>query len=309
MSKERTSLGARILEGFLHLQGRFPLAYHRWWARRIAWLVRDVFHYRREVVMANLARSFPGKSYEELQSISKRFYLHFATVLTEMIWFGACRGPKGRERLHNSHIVEFTNPEELNRLYNGANQLMILQAHTGNWELVGGYREYSYGTPLALEPTAMAVTYRALSSKTWDAVMAQNRPAPVLDLGFEGYVETRNILRFMLERKDRKFAYTFIADQYPFSGVGEPVTFMHQPTLTMTAATRMAVKLDMALAYLRYECREEGGYRMTCVPLAEKAGGKDPMQLMQQYYKLLEEDLEKQPWNYLWSHKRWKVKQ
>ena len=308
MSKERTSLGARIAGGLLYLQGRLPLAYHRWWGRRIAWFVRNVLHYRREVVMTNLARSFPAKSYEELQAISKRFYLHFATIFTEMIWFGACRGPKGRKRLHNSHIVEYTNPEEFNRLYKGAQQVMILQAHTGNWELTGGYLQYSYGEPIAMEATAIAVTYRGVSNKTWDSVMAKVRPAPVLDLGFEGYVETNEVLRFMLARKDRKYTYTFITDQYPYNMLGADITFMHQPTVTLLAAAKMDVKLDMALVYLRFECREEGGYRMTFVPIEDHAGGKDPKVLMQQYYKLLEEDLEKQPWNYLWTHKRWKKK-
>lgn len=306
MNKNRTSLGARIAGGLLRLQGHLPLAFHRWWGRILSWFIRDVLRYRREVVMTNLARSFPTKTYEELQAISKRFYLHFATIFTEMIWFSACRGPKGRERLHNSHIVEFTNPEVFNRLYSGARQVMVLQAHTGNWELTGGYLQYSYGEPIAMEAKAIAVTYRSISSKTWDGVMAQVRPTPVLDLGFEGYVETNEVLRFMMERKERKYTYTFITDQYPYNMSGAGITFMHQPTVTLLAAAKIAVKLDMALVYLRFECREEGGYRMTFVPLAEHAGGQDPLALMQQYYKLLEEDLEKQPWNYLWTHKRWK---
>jgi len=306
MSKVKTTLRARIVKGTLHLLGRLPLGFHRWWGRRLAWLMGSVLHYRQDVVMANLARSFPKKSYEELKAIKKRFYVHFGTVLTEMIWFGACRGPKGRQRLHDSHIVEFTNPEEFNQLYHNANQTMILQAHTGNWELVGGYKEYSYGETLALEPTAIAVTYRPLNSKTWDAVMASNRPAPVLDQNFQGYIDTESILRFVYGHKEEKFAYTFITDQYPFNGIGSPITFLNQPTITLTAATRIAVKLNMAVVYLRYECREEGGYRMTSIPLAAHAGGKDPLELMQLYYQLLEQDLEKQPWNYLWTHKRWK---
>ncbi len=27
---------------------------------------------------------------------------------------------------------------------------------------------------------------------------------------------------------------------------------------------------------------------------------------MRRYYKLLEADIEAQPWNYLWTHNRWK---
>ena len=306
MRTEKTSLGARVTEGFLHLKGRLPLGYHRWWGRRLAWLFRSVFRYRRDVVMTNLARSFPAKGYDELQAIGKRFYTHFATVLTEMIWFGACRGPKGRKRLHQSHIVELTNPEEMRRIYDAYPQIMILQAHTGNWELFGGLNQYTYTTPLDIDPSALAVTYHRMSSPLWETVMSHNRPAPVLDQGFHGYVASENILRFVLENKEKKFLYNFIADQYPYRGEGSEIEFMHQKTRTITAAARLASKLDMAVVYLRYLCREEGGYRITFVPITEHAAEMDALEITKRYYQLLEEDLEQQPWNYLWTHKRWK---
>jgi len=45
---------------------------------------------------------------------------------------------------------------------------------------------------------------------------------------------------------------------------------------------------------------------MTAVPIAENASESTVSDIMTQYYKLLEEDLREQPWNYLWTHKRWK---
>ena len=306
--KNKKSIGATLAGGFLHLAGRLPLGWHRWWGRVLGDFVRGVLHYRTDVVMTNLARCFPDKQYDELTAISKRFYRHFATTLTEMIWFGACKGPKGRKRLHESHVVEITNPEELNRLYAGAPQLMMLQAHTGNWELIGGIRNYAYGTELSIMPEDFAVTYMRLHSPVWNEVMADNRTAPVQDQGFEGYVETAEVLRFALGKKGRKFGYSFITDQSPYTPeLNHPtVEFMHQPTQMMTGATALASKLGMAVVYLRYECREEGGYRMTFVPISDNAKGEDPVKLMERYYALLQEDLEKQPWNYLWTHKRWK---
>lgn len=306
--KGEMSLGAKMLWGLLRLLGRLPLGFHRRWGRRLGKFLGKRIHYRRDVVLTNLSRSFPDRKYEEISAICDRFYEHFATTLTEMLWFGACRGEKGRKRLHDSHIVELANPEELNRLYAGAKQLMILQTHMGNWELIGGIKNYSYGTPIDLTPDAFAVTYMPLSSRKWDQVMAANRTAPVADQGFDGYLHFKHVLRYVLTNKDRKFGYSFITDQYPYThDMPHPtVDFLHQKTLTMNAATGLACKLDMAVAYLRFLCREDGGYRMEIVPLSEHAAGDDPTALMQRYYQLLQEDLEKQPWNYLWTHKRWK---
>lgn len=275
----------------------------------LAWLFRSVFHYRSDVVMVNLSRSFPEKQYEELREIHKRFYRHLADIVVETFWFGRCRGDRGRERLHRSHIVEFTNPEELNRLLGASRQLMLLQAHTGNWELIGGLLNYSYGTPMDIQADAIAVTYRKLEGSEWiDRFMARNRTAPVADRGFDGYVEARSIVRFALENRERKYTYSFITDQFPYyTNRKNFVRFMGRETPTMTGATTLAVKLDMAVGYLRFECREGGGYRMSVVPLCDHAGGQDPLELMKRYYALLEEDLRRQPWNYLWTHKRWKL--
>lgn len=274
----------------------------------LAWFLRSVLHYRSDVVMVNLGRSFPEKSYEQLQEIHKQFYTHLATVFLEALWFGRRRGEKGRKRLRDSHIVEFTNPEELNRLYGGARQLMLLQAHTGNWELIGGILNYSYGVPMDISADRIAVSYLRLHNARMDRLMARSRTAMVEDLGFNGYVEAGEILRYALRNREEKFTYIFITDQYPYNHHDNvQVDFLHQKTATMTAAAALAVKLDMAVGYLRFECREGGGYRMTVVPLSDRAAGENPVELMQRYYRLLEEDIQKQPWNYLWTHKRWKI--
>lgn len=274
----------------------------------LAWFLGDVLHYRQNVVYTNLARCFPEKSYGEINSISKQFYAHLARVFREMLWFGRCRGEKGRRRLHESHIVEITNPEQLNSLFAGAPQMMILQTHAGNWELISGFRQYSYTVPIEILPEQIGVAYAPLTSKFWDRFMAKNRTAPIADTPFDGYVDSAHILRYVLENRDKKKAYVFITDQSPYNHKvqAEHVQFMGLDTKTMTAAAGLAVKMDMSVVYMRYLEREDGGYSMTFVPIAEHAKGMNPVEIMKTYYKLLEEDLREQPWNYLWTHKRWK---
>ena len=309
MSKKRYihRLQVALTEGFLRLFGHLPLGWHRRCARFFSWIIRSVAHYRTQVVSTNLARSFPEKTYDELQDIQKQFYRYFATVFTEMVWFSACRGAKGRERLHRSHIVEFTNPEELNRLYGASRQLMLLQGHCSNWELVGGVCYYSYGTPLDIFPEILCVAHHGIASSVWSDVMEHVRLSPVCDKHITGYVPTDGVLRYALSHKEDKICYFFMTDQYPYMGNGTmDVEFMHQPTRSMSGGAALARKLDMAMGYLRYRCRPDGGYTMTVVPLCEHAAQEDPQALIRRYYELLEEDLREQPWNYLWTHKRWK---
>ena len=40
------SFGVWLVEGILHLLGRFPLGWHRWWGRRLGNLTGNILHYR-----------------------------------------------------------------------------------------------------------------------------------------------------------------------------------------------------------------------------------------------------------------------
>ena len=275
----------------------------------IAWMLRSVLHYRTEEVMINLSRSFPDKKYRELKKIHKQFYRHLGEVISEALWFGGCRGKRGCKRLHRSHIVEITNPEVLNRMFENSPQVMALESHTGNWELVGGFFNYNYtDTPLVMGPEHIAVTYNRLHSAWWDRFMAKNRCAPLKGSNFDGYCESREILRYAVQHRRDKRVYVFITDQFPykFATKHHLGTFMNQDTETMNGAAVLACKMNMGVVYLRFACRESGGYTLTLVPISEHAGESTPESIMEQYYKLLEEDINAQPWNYLWSHKRWK---
>ena len=69
MDKKR-SFGVRAMESFLRLHARLPLGYHYAWGRFITWLVRDVFRYRNDVVLTNVARSFPDLDYDAISASS-----------------------------------------------------------------------------------------------------------------------------------------------------------------------------------------------------------------------------------------------
>ena len=296
-----------LAQGTLRLMGRLPLRFHHAVGHFLGWLMRNVVRYRVDVVKDNLVHSFPEKPASEINAIHKKFYFHFGRIFTEALWFGSCKGENGRKRLKDSHIVEIANPEEFNRFLRENTQVMILQTHTGNWEIVGGMFNYTYTEPLLFTTRTFAITYLPLHSQFWDRFIAQNRAAPVEDLGFDGYIPTQNIVRHVQEHAGKKFCYCFITDQFPYSSSHKhTVNFMNRETPTMTGGAALACRMDMAVLYLRFTCRENGGYRMEFIPITEHAAEKSPMDIMKTYYKLLEEDLRNQPWNYLWTHKRWK---
>ena len=309
MEKKRT-FGVRLVEGWMRLHARLPLSCHYRLARLVAWLVGDVFRYRRDVAMTNLARCFPELSYDDLEAVRKQFYRHFGELVAEMVWFGGCRGEKGRKRLADSHIVEIENIDEFNAFFDRSSTVMLLNSHSGNWELMGGIGQYDYSEPRLRnwDLDEVVVVYRALHSRFWDRVIGDNRCAPVSDLDYKGYVEGRSILRYAVANRRVKKLYIFNTDQYPYweaqhYSIG---SFLNQPTEAMGGAAVLACKLGMSVAYIRWNRVEQGHYRLTFVPLSENASESTPEEIMKQFYQHLEEDVKAQPWNYLWTHKRWR---
>ena len=188
---------------------------------------------------------------------------------------------------------------------------MLLNSHAGNWELLGGVAQYDTLAPgkRTWGDKDVVVVYRTLSSRLWDQVMADGRCAPVSDLDFQGYVDSGSILRYAVAHRSEKKLYIFTTDQYPYwlagrFSIGE---FLHQDTLAMAGGTAIACKTGMSVAYIRWYRTEQGTYRMTFVPLVENAAETTPQELMKLFYKHLEEDIQAQPWNYLWTHKRWRI--
>ena len=309
MDKKRT-FGVRLTEFFLRFHARLPLSYHYAWGRFVTWLVRDVFRYRNDVVLANLARSFPDMDYDAVKDVYRQFYVHFGEILAEAVWFSGCRGEKGRERLLKQNICDIDNIDKFNAFYDRSSSVMLLNSHAGNWELMGGVGQYDRGArgKRTWTEKEVVVLYRALSSGFWDRVMADGRCAPVCDLDFQGYVEGGSILRYAVAHRKEKKLYVFNTDQYPYWQAGRfsVGSFLNQETLAMGGGASIACKMGMSVAYIRWFRTERGHYRLTFVPLVENASETNPEDLMKLYYKHLEEDIQAQPWNYLWTHKRWR---
>ena len=309
MTQDKKTFGAALLEILMAPWAALPLGFHLGMGRFAGWVAGSVIGYRREEVLINISRSFPEKKYREIKKIYKQFYRHFGEILGEAIWFGGCKGKRGAARLHRQRIVEVLNPEVFNSTLAARDNMLVLSSHAGNWELLGGWFNYNYtDTPFQGDESIIGVVYRQLHSKAWDRFMADNRCAPIKHTAFDGYLEASKVFRFAITHRKEKYIYIFPTDQYPYGiatkhDIGE---FMHQHTLAMTGGTALACKFGMSVSYLRWKKQAPGKYTVEFVPICLDPSGETPESLMRKYYDLLEEDLKDQPWNYLWTHRRWK---
>ena len=282
-----------------------PLKLHYFWGRCIAWLVSGPIHYRRDLVMMNLARSFPEKKYKELKVIMKDFYRHFGDIVAETFWFA---GAHDKKRLNKSHICEAENEEMLDRLFCERPGVIVMNSHLGNWEITGGIMSYLH-EKVHFGEKSVTVVYKELKNKFWDEVLGANRCAPIARESRETcYVESNKIMRFTIAHKNEKRLYIFPTDQCPYKhAAGHKVdNFMNQPTLTMTGGASLAHKFGFAVVYMAFRKKEDYGYTMTFREICPDASQMTPEEIMNIFYRYLEEDVKAQPANYLWTHNRWK---
>ena len=151
------------------------------------------------------------------------------------------------------------------------------------------------------------MVYRALSSRVWGEIMRDNRTAPLHDRkAYEGYLESKELIRYAFKHAGEKKAYGILIDQRPYfhSPADIEVDFMGQQVKTMTGGAALARKFNMAVLYQTARRDRRGHYTLHYTPICGDASKMSVEEIMKKYYALLESDIREQPANYLWSHKR-----
>ena len=284
---------------------RLPLKFHYFWGDVFARICRSLAHYREDVVSINLARSFPELKYGDIKRLKKDFYTHLGEVFAEAVWLGGCR--RNPAKMYRQHLFDLDGADELAAALR-ERSVMVLNSHFGNWELMGPFLQGVCDRPgSGCTEKDVVVVYRRLSSRFAEDFFRVNRCAVQTD-EFEGYVESASVLRYAVEHRREKKLYVFPTDQHPYRMARDryELEFLHQRTPVMMGAAALASRLGMSVWYMGADREERGRYRVRFRKLCDDASALSQEELMEAFFKRLEEDVVRHPANYLWSHKRWK---
>ena len=297
---------AKVIRGLMFILAQLPLKVHYLFAGVFTWFIKRVMKYRADVILVNLAKSFPEKKYWDLRKIWNEYYDHLGEIIAEAIWFSG----SSYSRLRKSGIVKIVNPEVVSEAYDNSPSVTILSTHCGNWEILGGLLGYESlsGKKFSFGEKDITVVYKKLSNDISDRVFALNRIAPLEEVGTECEVESMNILRYAIMNKGEKRVYIYPTDQSPYrQASAHPIgIFMNQETNAMLGSAILASKLSHAVVYMKMKRVRKGYYEMSFIPICSDASKLKADDIMRKYYDLLEEEINETPCNWLWSHKRWK---
>ena len=299
---------AKTIRGLMYLWAQFPLKFHYFGGDILSWLLRSVFKYRTDLVWMNLSRAFPDMRYKELKGIHKAFYRHLGEIFAEAIWFGG----SNYKRLNKAGIVTVKNPEVIAEAFNESPSVTVMCSHCGNWEILGGFYGYitKDGFDCPFDESVLTVVYKRLTSDISDMVFAQNRINALENESPDAIIESKNILRFSIQNRDKKRIYGYPSDQGPYKGMGrhDMGLFLNQKTFAMTGSLGVACKLSHAVLYMKMKHVKRGKYEWEFIPICKDASQHSPDELMRKYYDLLEMEIKETPHNWLWTHNRWNIK-
>lgn len=257
-------------------------------------IIYKVAGYRLKVVRRNMEASFPDMPEVQLRRMEREFYRHFSDYIVETIKLAHI----SLEELQRRAFLR--NPELVDRLMNeGHSCFILLMGHFGNWE-------WFSGSSSRFEDSRIYQIYRPLSNKAFDRLFIGLRT----HFGSYGIKKNDTIRDIIQLKKDQtRSVVIFLADQTP-SGANLHywTTFLNQESAILTGPERIARKLDLPVIFLDTK-KVKRGYYTVDMKLITKTPKETPeFWITEQYARLMETCILRNPACWLWTHKRWKHK-
>ncbi len=273
----------------LFLAGMLPFRILYMFSDLVYFLLFYIAGYRREVVKANLGSSFPEKSAQEINLLTKKFYHHLCDISLESLK-GFSMSPGEIVRRHR-----ILNPELANFYFEKGLSAIAVPGHYNNWE----WGAMSPGLQLKYPIVGF---YKPMSNKLVDTYVKKHRAK------FNTHLAAlRDTASTFSELETRPHAYIMAADQCP-SNLKECywIDFLHHETAWLHGPEKYARKYNWPVIYVDIQKVKRGFYELKLVVLTDSPVTLPDGEITRLYAKHLEKTILQEPAYWLWSHKRWK---
>ncbi len=265
----------------------WPAAYT--FGRFIAFLLKNLICYRKAVVKQNIRLSFPEKSENEINQITKDFYSYLGRLIAESF-----KSPSLTADFLRRHIEVDKDAEKVFSEAGQYKRVMIVSGHTGNWEWSGHI--------LSLNKFLNFYSlYKPLKNPWFDAWIRKPRTRFGLQL-----IDMNQTTRGLLSLKEENCAVVFIADQAPDPQGAYTNLFLGQETQWYTGPEKLAKKLQWPVVFSCCSMNAEGNYVVKAQWITQNPAQEPENLITQKLSECLENEIKAVPHLWLWSHKRWK---
>ncbi|GAB2788938.1 acetyltransferase [Rhabdobacter roseus] len=255
----------------------------------LCWLVFGLIKYRQGIVRENLKKSFPEKNDEQRLSIARQYYRHFADLILETIKLRTAPATCVRERIRGDISV-------VHELFDQGKSAIFVMGHRGNWELANLFSSLCFKHDTI-------VVYRPLANRAFDSWFLGLRTRFGARL-----VPMDDLLTELSKPSKKPYAVVLANDQSPFPEKAYWTHFLNQDTGVFRGVEAIARHKDLTVLYADFKKieTERGFYQVTITTITNHPKAMPQNGILEKQIRLLENDIQHQPANWLWSHRRWK---
>ena len=241
---------------------------------------------RADIARANIRHCFPQLNAAEQQALLVRHFesLGIALFETALCWWGSrskldrlVRGSRGLE-----HIAAAQQQGK---------GVILLSAHFTTLEI---------GARLLANQCRFAPVYRRMNSPMQEYFTQKGRSK-----GAEGVAIPHTNMKAIIRHLTKGGAIWFASDQQHQGSNSAVIDFFSQPAHSATGTSTIA-KLGKAVVIPFFTRRVEGGYEIELLPQLDGYPSGDAVADTARYHRLIEQQVEQAPEQYLWVHRRFK---
>jgi Kdo2-lipid IVA lauroyltransferase/acyltransferase len=250
-------------------------------------LLYYVVRYRRKVVGDNLLHAFPEKSPHERLAIERQFYRNFCDQWMEMLkLLTITREELNRRMPGNWEVFHALNDARINSY--------SLLGHTFNWEWANVACQWN-------APQQFLGVYMPVKNAGVNRLLCRIRTRG------GGLLVSMKAKKGLSAPTNRTFTMGLIADQNPSNlkaALWQP--FMHREAPFFKGPEQLARRHKGAVVLAVMSKERRGHYRVVLKLFTDDASALPEGEVMKAYVQFLAQQLQREPANWLWSHKRWK---
>ena len=253
--------------------------------------------YRRRVIIRNLRACYPSKTEAELKKITRDFYRNLSDYFFETVKLLHISDDEMARRL------KFDNLDLIESILRDGRSVTVYFSHCFNWEWAPSVTLH-LASLVEGKQVRFCQIYRPLRNEWFDRLMLGVRSR----FGSVSIKKTRTLRDLVtFHRKGELTVTGFMSDKKPSHG--DPIhviEFLRRPTAVITGTAVLACRMSTGVVYWDTVRERRGHYRIVTRPISDNASAMTPEDVTARYFKLLEQTIDRDPANWLWSHNRWK---
>ena len=282
-----------LLYGLWWLVSLLPMWFHYLLADVLYLFVAHVLRYRHKVIDKNLANAFPELTDAERRRMKHQFYHYFCDLFAEIVKYATMRPSNIKRRM------VFHGAERVREILRDGQDVAFMLGHYCNWEWMTSY-------PLWLEgfEASFGQVAHLLENPVMDRLISTIR-----NRAGSQTVAMQETLRWLLRgrQEEHPTVLAYVSDQVPlWWNIHHWLNFMNQDTPVFTGLERIARKLNQAVVYIDARRVRRGYYEAEVHVITRDPNSLPEFGITDEYFRLLEETIRREPQYWLWTHNRWK---